>query len=188
MWLDMLNCISGICSSAASTLVDLFEALWRRNELRCVNVFAVNALFTTLIQLSAEMRMKNPVLGANAMGKFDVAFEVLRSLSEFWLNAEIILRLFEDSSERLQQELHIGKNAVQAGHDPRYTPFADSAVSVQETSELPQWPHNGVPQVDAGLTLPSTSSEQLYWTSLYWENSGFDYMSPFEDFGLYQPT
>ncbi|KAM0815455.1 putative Acetamidase regulatory protein [Seiridium cardinale] len=179
-----------ICSSAAATLVSLFENLLAGNELRCVSVFAVNALFTTLIQLSAEMRVKNPVLGANASSKFDSALEVLRSLSEFWLNAEIIQRLFEDSSERLQQELQIGKKTAQSSQDSGLgTDVTDSPANLPEShAHVIQWPQIEAVAQPEGLSNLGPPSEQLDWTYLYWENSGFNYMSPFADIGFCQPT
>ncbi|KAK9778965.1 putative Zn(2)-C6 fungal-type domain-containing protein [Seiridium cardinale] len=179
-----------ICSSAAATLVSLFGNLLAGNELRCVSVFAVNALFTTLIQLSAEMRVKNPVLGANASSKFDSALEVLRSLSEFWLNAEIIQRLFEDSSERLQQELQIGKKTAQSSQDSGLgTDVTDSPANLPEShAHVIQWPQIEAVAQPEGLSNLGPPSEQLDWTYLYWENSGFNYMSPFADIGFCQPT
>ncbi|EXJ88123.1 hypothetical protein A1O1_05051 [Capronia coronata CBS 617.96] len=100
-----------ICSSAANTITDLFDQLRENNEIRFLWISSVNVLFTTLIQLSAEMRTANPILAVDALRRFDVALECLSILAEYWLNAEIILRLFEESSERLQQELKIGRSS-----------------------------------------------------------------------------
>jgi hypothetical protein len=173
--------VLGICSSAVSTLTTLFESLWRRDELQYLNVFAVNTLFTALIQLSAEMRISNPLLSANATNKFDTALDVLRALSKFWLNAGIIQRLFEDSSERLQHELQIGRSTALSSQDPPYATFPDSAEGVQENAGFSQWAHT-----DSRQHGHDTSNEQLNWTNLYWENSGFQYLSPYGDLALYQ--
>ncbi|EXJ86923.1 hypothetical protein A1O3_03877 [Capronia epimyces CBS 606.96] len=106
-----------ICSSAANTITDLFDQLRENNEIRFLWISSVNVLFTTLIQLSAEMRTANPILAVDALRRFDVALDCLAILAGYWLNAEIILRLFEESSERLQQELRIGK-ARKVTHPP----------------------------------------------------------------------
>ncbi|KAH8666996.1 fungal-specific transcription factor domain-containing protein [Xylariales sp. PMI_506] len=184
-----------ICSSAASTLVSLFDWLLRRNELRCVNAFAVNALFTTLIQISAQMRVKNPVLGTKAMAKFDTALGALRALSDYWLNARIIQQLFEESSERLRQELRIGRSTVpppMVSQNVDYTPFNDSGVSVQDDSDglsAPWCYMEGVAHDDSrDPGLPEMNNNGLLdWSHLYWENSGFNCMNSFGDLGLYQP-
>jgi hypothetical protein len=127
------------------------------------------------------MRMSNPLLSINATSKFDTALVVLGSMSQFWLNAGIIQRLFEDSSERLQHELQIGRNPTQASQDSQHTTFPDPNVCVQENPEFSHWA-----RTESGQREHGPSNEQMDWTNLYWENSGFGYMSPFADLGLYQ--
>ncbi|KAF7547457.1 hypothetical protein G7046_g8998 [Stylonectria norvegica] len=172
-----------ICSTAAASMIGLFETVVSRNGLRYMNVFAVDALFTTLIQLSAEIRVSNPILSGHARARFDSALGILRSLAEHWLNAESILRLFDDSSERMRQELQIGKSAP--GRDMESV--ADSGVQVQsEGLQLDTWPMS---LFDSPTTVlqqhMSVLNDQLDWTTMYWENSGFPPLSPFTDIELY---
>lgn len=175
-----------ICSTAASTMVGLLETIWCRNELRYLNVFAVDALFTALIQLSAEMRVTNPILSANAMRKFDSALDILRSLAEYWLNAEIILRLFEDSSERMRQELGIGKSASKSSKDDGLvTQNPDAATDIQ--GDVHETWQSFLPTNEA-ISQIGMLSEHVDWTNMYWENSGFPSLSPYGDLGLYPPT
>lgn len=169
-------------------MIGLFETVWCRNELRYLNVFAVDALFTALIQLSAEIRVANPILSANAMRRFDSALDIMRSLAEYWFNAEIVLRLFEDSSERMRQELGIGKSAAKnPKDDDLITPNSDSGVDLQSQGEAPDTWHSFLPTHDTmgHIGMPS---EHMDWTNMYWENSGFPSLSPYTDLGLYPST
>ena len=187
-------------------MIGLFETVWRRKELAYFNVFAVTALFTGMIQLSAEMRVSNPILAANAMRRFDTALEVLRSLAEYWLNAEIILRLFEESSERLQNDLRIGKATQKLSHHPSSNSLNDGVFhgsqhsgldiayatsSSLETAGLPtglapSW-QRLFPQHDtASVTTAAgneSAMENMDWNHLYWDNSGFAGLSPFGNGG-----
>ncbi|EFW98919.1 acetamidase regulatory protein [Grosmannia clavigera kw1407] len=208
----------GICSSAATALVHLLEGVAARDELRFLNVFAVDAVFTALIQLSAEIRVTNPVLAAHAMRRFDSAMDIMRRLAAFWLNAEIILRLFEDSSERLRAQLVIGKSSVSTGSidsaispavdQPHHTreqqqPLSPSQAIDPATVAMASHAHGfGMPgpqHVDvlqALMLSPATTlqqhmasvNEQLDWTNLYWENSGFTSLSPFAEMRMYPPS
>ncbi|CAK7240540.1 MAG: hypothetical protein STHCBS139747_001982 [Sporothrix thermara] len=102
----------GICSAAAGAIVGLLEAAAARDELRFLNVFAVDALLTTLIQLSAEIRMANPILAGHALQRFDAALDILRRLAGIWLHAEIVLRLFEDRSAKVRAEMSLGRDIM----------------------------------------------------------------------------
>jgi transcriptional regulatory protein AMDR len=162
-------------------MVGLFETLWARNELRLMNAFQVDALFTALIQLSAEMRVTNPILSANAMRRFDSALDILRSLAEYWLNAEIVLRLFEDSSERMRQELRVGKSLSR--RDDSVTEQSDSALDVHSQGgvQVDGW-QDFIPSPNTALQHLGVLNDQLDFANMYWEGAGF---SPFTDIGLY---
>jgi hypothetical protein len=177
-----LTACLGICSSAVSTLIGIFGTLLRRGELGFTHVFMVNALFTTLIQLSAEMRVKSPLLSANATCKFDTGLEVLEALSEFWLNAKLIRRLFEDSSEILQEELCIGKSIT------HLRPSENSAEDAADTHGKTQWQNmDSIPQAESESECVGNLGDTLDWSLLYWENPGFNFSNPFGDLGEYQP-
>ncbi|CAK7218066.1 hypothetical protein SBRCBS47491_003380 [Sporothrix bragantina] len=107
----------GICSAAAGTIVSLLEAVAARDELRFLSVFAVDALLTTLIQLSAEIRMANPILAGHALQRFDSAMDILRRLAGIWLHAEIVLRLFEDRSAKVRAEMLLEKETTGNGNN-----------------------------------------------------------------------
>jgi transcriptional regulatory protein AMDR len=97
-----------ICSAAAAVIVSIFEDLREKDRIKCLWLSSVNALFTAMIQIRVELRFSNPVLAMNALRRFDSTMASLRSLAEYWLNAETILRVFE-SSKRLQQDLETVK-------------------------------------------------------------------------------
>ena len=166
-------------------MIGLFETVVSRNELRFMNVFAVDALFTTLIQLSAEIRVSNPILSAYAKRRFDSALDALRLLAEYWLNAESILRLFEDSSERMQQELRIGKSVPIT--EENLAERCDSAGDIisQDTLQADGWACL-ISSPTTALQHIGVLNDQLDWRNMYWENSGFTSLSPFTDIGLCQ--
>lgn len=158
-------------------MIGLFESLWKRDQLSHLNVFAVNSLFTGMIQVSAEMRVTNPVLVANAMRRFDTAHDVLRCLAKYWLNAEVILKLFEESPVRLRNELRLGRSSEsstgQSSSTDTRTPRvdspnaqADAEVNVEDFTAAP------TPQVATSLDLAASTDviqEELNWNLLYWE-------------------
>ena len=167
-------------------MTGFFETIWRQDQLRYLNVFSVNALFTAMIQLSAEMRIANPVLATTAMRRFDAALEVLRSLAEYWLNAELILRLFEESSERLQQVLHIGKatgKRSSANDEETENPLTFEPgmnTSDQALTQVPDWGRL-MSQSSSTMAPASHFNDQFEWSNIYWENSGFPSLSPYNE-------
>lgn len=201
----------GICSAAAGAIVSLLESAVVRGQLRFLNVFAVDALLTTLIQLSAEIRMANHILAGHARQRFDAAMDILRKLAGIWLHAEIVLRLFEDRSDRARL---LGKDGIASlAHGPATGPTT-SYLDVPPAYS----PHPSQHPVTPGSTLPIDSfqsllmsstgmqhqqgqnpqqhshthkqpqlvpmNDQLDWTNLYWEN-GLASLSPFSDMPMH---
>lgn len=134
-----------------------------------------------MIQLSAEMRTANPILAANAMRKFETALEILRSLSDHWFNAEILLHLFEDSSEILKQQLSIGKSTISYTNETNGPCDNDSGISLPMPGDDTSWhtilPDTAMPAINQNVG----SIDTLGWNHMYWGNTGFPYLSPFED-------
>ncbi|EEP76976.1 acetamidase regulatory protein [Uncinocarpus reesii 1704] len=97
-----------ICSAAASVIVSIFEELREKDRVKYLWVSAVNSLFTAMIQIRVELRFSNPVLAINALRRFDSTLCSLRTLADYWLGAETILRLFE-SSKRLKHDMEMVK-------------------------------------------------------------------------------
>ena len=129
---DGKNCNSSddsdICFHAAGTITQLFEDLRQQDLLRYCWCWASSFFFTTIIEVSVEMRSQNPILATSALTKFDSVMESIKALADYWLYANSILRLFEHSSERLQ------KYIIDTTHP---TPSA-SAVAFVNQSALSQ--------------------------------------------------
>lgn len=144
-----------------------------------------------MIQLGAEIRVTNPVLSSNAIRKFDIALEILRSLSEYWFNAEIILRLFEDSSDRLKQQLPIGKSTC-SDIDRLDFPDGNSGAVLQDSIDQSSWhdilAQTAMPSAHPNSQLNNNSIDHLGWNYAYWETAGFPYISPFDEVGLHNYT
>ncbi|CAK7200439.1 hypothetical protein SEUCBS139899_003134 [Sporothrix eucalyptigena] len=190
----------GICSAAAGTIVGLLEAAAARGELRFLNVFAVDALMTTLIQLSAEIRMANPILAGHALQRFDSAMDILRRLAGIWLHAEIVLRLFEDRSEKVRAGMLLDKDTeMRPSFFTTGSLDVPPAYSPHPSQQPPVTPGSTTLPMDSfhSLLIPSTGiqgdhqqpqfvpvNEQLDWTNLYWEN-GLASLSPFSDMPMY---
>jgi hypothetical protein len=154
-------------------------------------ISSVNILFTCLIQLSAEMRTANPILAVYSLRRFDVALDCLRLLADYWLNADIVLRLFEESSERLQQELKIGKarklpHASNTKTGPGAAPAFDDGPSNSNEDGCDDlanidWRDLYAYNQDA-LQLTGEQTAGGEWETQYWENSGLFLPDIFETF------
>ncbi|KAJ4301510.1 hypothetical protein N0V90_003603 [Kalmusia sp. IMI 367209] len=88
-----------ICSAAAGVIQSIFESLCDRQHLSSLWVFSVTTLFTAMIQLSIEVRFANPLLAISGVRRYDSTLYSLKSLAEFWPNAESILHFFEHSEK-----------------------------------------------------------------------------------------
>jgi len=160
-----------ICSAAAGVVANIFEDLREKDQIKFLWDSGVNALFTTMIQLSVEMRFKNPVLAVNAIRRFDSALYSLRRLGEYWLNAESILRLFDDGADRspkaLPEDVAVGEQSTENnGKDPPHHHLRSAAATV--TDDQPQranWPPT--PYMD----IPPGTSPTNHVVTLDWERS-----------------
>lgn len=103
---------SDICSSAAHAISTIFEELRTKNLLKYVWVSDINALFTTMVQISVELRFSNPILAINALRRFDSSLSSLRKLVEYWPNAAWILAIFEESSQ-VQHGIRLGNPNIE---------------------------------------------------------------------------
>ncbi|CZR66979.1 related to Acetamidase regulatory protein [Phialocephala subalpina] len=141
---------SDICSSAAIAVASIFEDLRQKDRIKYLWISDINALFTAMIQVSVELRFSNPVLAINALRRFDSTLLSLRKLAEYWINAESILRFFEESSH-VQHGIRLGKasgeqdqtqnTSLQKGKEP--APESSSATARDET-----WTSNGRTDLD----------------------------------------
>ncbi|PKS08189.1 hypothetical protein jhhlp_005465 [Lomentospora prolificans] len=86
-----------ICVAAAATIQSLFQNICEADSLKCLWMSTINCIFTALIQLSAEIRLSNPLLAISALRRYDSALVSLKKLARYWPNAQSILHFFEKS-------------------------------------------------------------------------------------------
>ena len=130
---------SDICSSAAVTIASIFESLRAQHQIKYLWVSDINALFTTMIQISVELRFSNPILAINALRRFDSTLLSLRCLIQYWLNSEWILRIFEESSH-VQHGIRMG-NGMLEGNQPEASATKENMTQNIEAVSLPTTGH-----------------------------------------------
>ena len=179
-----------ICSAAAGTIQAIFESLADSKSLSSLWVFSVTALFTAMIQLSAEVRFSNPLLAIAAVRRYDSTLYSLRKLSRYWPNAESILHFFEHS-ERLQREnVHIQAQSQSSPvrlASPAYTFRGSQASEVgtelhigNEDGGSKDW-RNLFPFTETFHNAAPGSEFLENWQEMYWQEP-FDIS---EDFGIF---
>jgi len=174
---------SEICSSAACAVASIFEELRQKDQIKYLWISDINALFTAMIQVSVELRFSNPVLAINALRRFDSTLFSLRMLAEYWINAESILRLFEESSH-VQHGIRLGKGkSKDRAHTQSSNPLAETALAANDLS-VPDTSYNmdkttdlyvlaAVAHAAGGHTESSNASAQLDqngWEDLFPQN------------------
>jgi transcriptional regulatory protein AMDR len=118
-----------ICIAAANSITTIFEDLRKRDQIKYIWLAGVNALFTGMIQVSVELRFSNPVLTIHARRRFESTIGSLRELAEYWIVAESILRLFEESSN--------SQNGAGLGRYLRDESRSQSTADHQELQRVP---------------------------------------------------
>jgi transcriptional regulatory protein AMDR len=147
-----------ICSSAAATIMSIFEDLRKNDQIKMLWLSDVNALFTAMVQVSVELRFRNPVLAINALRRFDSGLLSLKHLADYWINAESILRLFEESSH-IQHGLRLKDPAKEVENgEERQDGGPMQGVEELENSQQPQSLGFGQSDLDI-LAAAATSGE-----------------------------
>jgi transcriptional regulatory protein AMDR len=172
-----------ICSAAAGTIQAIFESLAESKSLSSLWVFSVTALFTAMIQLSAEVRFSNPLLAIAAVLRYDSTLYSLRKLSLYWPNAQSILHFFENS-ERLQREgLHAHSQPQSSPRLHTYPVESEAGIEQQnrnETRRSNDWRHLFPFTEPLESAVPGNDFLEN-WQEMYWQE-------PFElgeDFGCF---
>jgi len=180
-----------ICSSSANAIAAIFEDLRAKDHIKYLWISDFNALFTTMVQLSVELRFSNPILALNALRRFDSTLLSLRSVVEYWPNADWILRIFEESSQ-IQHGNRLGKGSLdtQATHDEptdeRLEPdvLADAAHVASDSpvtstgnrhDESNDWTSFVSPNESAPPDFLLTSEMMNLdseWREIYWQEPG----------------
>lgn len=171
-----------ICSAAAGVVQSIFESLCDRGHLSSLWIFSVTTLFTTMIQLSVEVRFANPLLALAGVRRYDSTLYSLKNLAKFWPDAESILHFFENSEKLQRQNIHVEQAIITHEHLPGYDQTTlddsmDGAIDeeVSSTTAVPEnrkqkgwrqlFPFNNT--LDIGEASDTTFLDQ--WTEMYWQ-------------------
>lgn len=87
-----------ICVDAASNIIQIFEQLIQQSNLHRCWFAAPSFLFTATLQVRAQIKSENPILGLKARSGYDSGLKSLRNLSRHWLFAASVWRLFRSNS------------------------------------------------------------------------------------------
>ena len=94
-----------ICADAASNIIRIFEHLCQRSALHHCWFWTYSTLFAAMLQISGELKCKNPILALGVKKKYESGLHSLRGLSRHWLFAVSVLRLFQSNASKPTQQL-----------------------------------------------------------------------------------
>lgn len=154
-----------ICADAASNIVQIFEQLDQRSVLRYCWFWAPSTLFTAVLQLSGQLRCKNPILAFRVREKYDSGMLSLRKLTRHWLFATSVLRLFQSNS------IEPSRKASGRHHRVASSPTADQIPPEQESpavtvSSLGSIPSSTARAMASDLNGDQPDPQEMDWMRL----------------------
>ncbi|KAL7907335.1 hypothetical protein GGI35DRAFT_86453 [Trichoderma velutinum] len=84
-----------ICTEAASKIILILEDMDKLSALQNCWFCAPSALFTALVQIQTQLRSQNPIISLKAQENYASGLRILRHLSQHWLMAASVWRLFQ---------------------------------------------------------------------------------------------
>lgn len=186
-----------ICAEAAFNIIRIFEELDKLSVLQNCWFCAPSALFTALLQVQAQLRSENPIISLKAQENYASGLRILRRLSQHWLMAASVWRLFQfgprsHNTETISQTvLPVFRNlSDESSMDDESQLLANQTVSnqkdrIQEAStEERDWINflsfeEEQPE-DVHIQPNRWQDSSLEWQSLYWCDSlgGLDLQQP----------
>jgi transcriptional regulatory protein AMDR len=158
-----------ICSDAAVTINSIFESLRSRNGLCGLWMPSMHVLFTCLLHVATELNSPNPLVAAKSSRMFDSLLHTLRDMSQYWIYAKSLLRLFEEramwtkrTKSRTQgpeERASPDNNSVDASGFPLGSTPLDDASGIQNSIQIPGGPAYGF-NFDFGSGLGSQNAQQ----------------------------
>lgn len=124
-----------ICSDAAMAISSIFESLRLRQKLRHLWLPSLYVLFTAMVYAAKYLCSANPVVVAKSRQMFDSLLMTLRELSQHWLYAQSLLRLFEH--RKLWQRDEQGDLAQQDVSIRNFTPGSLHLSSTDSSGQTP---------------------------------------------------
>nr|RBQ92916.1 hypothetical protein FVER53263_08284 [Fusarium verticillioides] len=85
-----------ICSDAVVAIDSIFASLRSRKSLCNLWLPSVHVLFTSLLHVASELNSPNPLIAAKSSRMFDSLIHTLQDISQYWIYAKSLLRLFEE--------------------------------------------------------------------------------------------
>lgn len=157
-----------ICSDAAVTINSIFESLRSRNTLCDLWMPSMHVLFTCLLHVATELNSPNPLVAAKSSRMFDSLLHTLREMSQYWIYAKSLLRLFEEramwtkrpsrTQEPRQRTSPNTDSASTSGFPLGPNPLGDPS-SIQDSMQIPGGPAYGF-NFDFGGGLGSQDAQQ----------------------------
>ncbi|KAH7023442.1 fungal-specific transcription factor domain-containing protein [Ilyonectria destructans] len=103
-----------ICGDAVVIITSIFESLRAKSAMGHLAIPAMYALFTALVHVSSELNSANPLIAAKSMRMLDSLLLSLRELSQHWIFAHSLLRLFEERTIWDNHQNHHSHRSQQA--------------------------------------------------------------------------
>lgn len=157
-----------ICSDAAVTINSIFESLRSRKTLCDLWMPSMHVLFTCLLHVATELNSPNPLVAAKSSRMFDSLLHTLREMSQYWIYAKSLLRLFEEramwtkrpsrTQEPRQRTSPDTDSASTSGFPLGPNPLGDPS-SIQDAMQIPGGPAYGF-NFDFGGGLGSQDAQQ----------------------------
>lgn len=193
---DMLD-NERICIEAASKIILMFEEMDKLSALQNCWFCAPSALFTALVQVQTQLRSENPIISLKAQDGYASGLRILQRLSQHWLMAASVWRLFQfgprtDGTGLTAQETfpNIRNLSEQSLEGEGVQLIANQTVSKQKSTE-----QEGLTEEREWINFLSFEEEQpgdlhiqpnrweessSEWQSLYWRDSigGLDLQQP----------
>ncbi|KAH7209293.1 fungal-specific transcription factor domain-containing protein [Fusarium oxysporum] len=147
-----------ICGDAVVAINSIFESLRARNTLCNLWLPSVHVLFTSLLHIASELNSPNPLIAAKSSRMFDSLIHTLRDISQYWIYAKSLLRLFEERAMwKKRQRGHV----LGSSEDRTFQQSQESPTTRTGASEFSLRPDPlGVPSImgDAPSTLQPSSA------------------------------
>lgn len=129
-----------ICSDAVMVITSIFESLRTRGKLRHLWLPSLYVLFTAMVYVAKDFCSANPVVVAKSRRMFDSLLITLRQLSQHWLYAQSLLRLFEHrklwQKDELGDIMHQNASFTESELSRSFQTTADASGTGKESSYI----------------------------------------------------
>ncbi|KAL7952026.1 hypothetical protein V8C42DRAFT_305963 [Trichoderma barbatum] len=171
-----------ICTEAASNIVRIFEELNDISALQDCWFCAPSALFTALVHVQTQLRSTNPIISLKAQEIYASGLRILRRLSQHWLMAASVWRLFQFSPTTSQTALLGMGNLRDQNREDEVSQLlaaqpaskqkdADQGTSAEERDWINFLSFEEEQPVDLHVQPNRWQGSSQEWQSLYWSDS-----------------